>query len=1059
MRRPWHFVAFLFLALVLVLSACSSSEAPAQAQPTASVSASPTAPSAGPGAKTAQRPAKPGKKRPTPAGPPSGAKQQPPAGRLPAAGANQHPAGKPPAGPKQRPPAGKPPAQQGGNEAAASSQAQQRRPVAPPNSTPAPGTSSSTQIMTDSPLGVAFGPLQELQGRNVQSSLDGFMTYIHGLGIPRTKVSFYWSKLEPQPGQYDFHELDTYLDQLGPDDRALLNLFTDGWCTTSEEVNSRKGAPLRECPEGQTNCTKHCDEYYREFVTKVAEEVRDHAHGGIRYMQRDTEPASGRHFPADEPEAYVELQHIYYQAVKSVLPDMLVIGVNHNGNFSAHDMGEPLSADFFEYVLQHGKDDFDLLDIRLYGDMYAIQHRVEWFREHMKKYGYEKPIVSTEYGGVDPRTLHNGSTYVFQEQLKKIAADCRNQGGEPQPGCARKWAREHSEQVDPKLRPFFGIASDDEQAHYEQLHCYDIAQRSVMALSDGVQALWWWNLQSPGTDLIFGQMRLRTPDMQELPGYSCFQRFARLMGETASVKRIDVGNPEVYFFEVKKSDGSSMFVAWHREGKLDAYDAAAADPVNVSLPVPFSKAKVTDAMGDEKSMAVSGGKLKIALSNDPIFIEEGGQVSVPRPVVTPRPVPQPSPTPAPSARAQDLQVGLNFIRFYFEDDPHFQPDFIFRDFADLGAQAYRQFIKADLYWNIVEPQKGQWDFSKADAVIPNADFEPIVTLFANQFASPSPPWCNSPDEFQKTLGQDAIDYLEHVVDRYGPYVKYWEIGNEMGHWRAADPASDSKRGLPRCHPTDGFSPQEQGRFLAQAAAIIRQHDPDAVILLPGMGGISDYTLNDWLAGVIEGGGIDWFDIVNYHYYGPWQRYTKLRANLTRFLQDHGISDKPVWMTETGATSSATLTERTDYPNSPQTQAADVFRRLIQAWGSGDQLVLWHTYIGSEDKPNNSWREYGLRDADGSAKPALYSFRLLTKELVPFQSVTPVSADPRGLNVYRVETKSGAVKYVAWGSGSYAVPSGISRMTSVVPDSSGNFSWQNVTPGQTISLSGFPVLLK
>jgi len=91
-------------------------------------------------------------------------------------------------------------------------------------------------------------------------------------------------------------------------------------------------------------------------------------------------------------------------------------------------------------------------------------------------------------------------------------------------------------------------------------------------------------------------------------------------------------------------------------------------------------------------------------------------------------------------------------------------------------------------------------------------------------------------------------------------VKYWEIGNEMDHWRAADPtpaattqSKRSPRGLPPSYPLDGFSPQEQGAFFAQVADFIRARDPDAVIVMPGMGGLSDYTLNTWLAGVIEGG--------------------------------------------------------------------------------------------------------------------------------------------------------------------------------------------------------------
>jgi hypothetical protein len=290
-------------------------------------------------------------------------------------------------------------------------------------------------------------------------------------------------------------------------------------------------------------------------------------------------------------------------------------------------------------------------------------------------------------------------------------------------------------------------------------------------------------------------------------------------------------------------------------------------------------------------------------------------------------------------------------------------------------------------------------------------------------------------------------------------VKYWEIGNEMEHWRAADPDSDRSPGLPRCVPAGGFTPQEQGRFLAQVAQFIRQHDPDAVIVMPGMGGLDDYAINTWFAGVLEGGGTDWFDIVNYHYYSSWQKYPMLRAKLTKFMQGHGIADRPVWMTETGSTSSSTLTVRTDYPNSQESQAADVFRRLVQAWGAGDQLAIWHTYIGSEDRPNNNWREYGLREADGADKLALYSYRLLTHELIPFRQVATVSAAPRGLNVYRVETKDGAVRYVAWGNGSFTVPEGISKMTSVVPDESGHFPWKTVAPGQRVSLTDFPTLLK
>jgi hypothetical protein len=127
------------------------------------------------------------------------------------------------------------------------------------------------------------------------------------------------------------------------------------------------------------------------------------------------------------------------------------------------------------------------------------------------------------------------------------------------------------------------------------------------------------------------------------------------------------------------------------------------------------------------------------------------------------------------------------------------PDEIFGDLARLGATAYRQFVKADLLWDLVEPTDGQWTFSNADAVVPRAGFVPLPTLFAMQYASPTPPWETDPAKFRKTLGPEARRYLETVVRRYAPHVKYWELGNEMEHWRIADPGDG---GLARARRSD-----------------------------------------------------------------------------------------------------------------------------------------------------------------------------------------------------------------------------------------------------------------
>ncbi len=472
-----------------------------------------------------------------------------------------------------------------------------------------------TNPETFMPLGVAFG-----EG-NYPDKLQHLMSYIHDLGLHRTKVSFYWSELEPEPGKFDFERLDLYLDQLDASDQALVNLFTNGWCTHQDEEASRKGATLRECPNDSTPCEKSCEEYYLEFVKRVAQRVKERAHGGVKYFQRDTEPASGLHFPASKPEEYVELQKLFYSAVKAVLPSVTVIGVNHNGNFKAHDTGPPSSQEFFDYVLEHMRDYYDALDVRLYSDYQTIPHRVEWFRERMRRFGYEKPVLSTEHGGPDPRSLHDGEVYLFEELSRQLEDICPSESLEEFFQCANTWMHQHPDQLNPKLRAYLNLGTEEENDFREVIHCHDITQRNIVMLAEGIEATWWWNLRSPGKDPIFGQMRLRDDLLNELPGYACYKRLVQHMRGVVSVKRVDLDDENINLFQVDKQSEPPSFVAWYRNTALDPFDAAKAEPVSVKLPIPYQQVTVTDVFGHTETYTVKNGVLDIVLGDKPVFIE------------------------------------------------------------------------------------------------------------------------------------------------------------------------------------------------------------------------------------------------------------------------------------------------------------------------------------------------------------------------------------------------------------------------------------------------------
>jgi len=402
-----------------------------------------------------------------------------------------------------------------------------------------------------SPFGVAFG-----EG---SSNLDNFMDYIHDLGVRRTKVSFFWHKIEPKDDRYNWKK------------------------------------------------NEECKEKYREFIIDLVKR----ADGKITYWQRDTEPASARHYPADRFEEYVEAQKIFYEAVKSVQPDAVVIGVNANGNFKG---GEHASAEFFDYVIRYGKEYFDVLDIRLYQDKYDIPMRVEWFRERMKKYGYEKPIVCTEFGGPDPREFPEQFQSMF-EIIQPLYAS-----GNINEAVAKLESMREEGLVPPEMDMFLVNTSPELEEKRNRIHCRDLIQRHLIILSSDVKELWYWNLQSSGLHPIFGKMRLMDPEgWEKLSSYYCYQRMIHQIGNVKIVERVSTAKDNIYLFDLTMQDDGTKYVIWERRDMFHGEDQPATP---FELKIDWKKVKITDVFGNEEIKSTDKGVLSLDITDMPLYIEE-----------------------------------------------------------------------------------------------------------------------------------------------------------------------------------------------------------------------------------------------------------------------------------------------------------------------------------------------------------------------------------------------------------------------------------------------------
>lgn len=359
------------------------------------------------------------------------------------------------------------------------------------------------------------------------------------------------------------------------------------------------------------------------------------------------------------------------------------------------------------------------------------------------------------------------------------------------------------------------------------------------------------------------------------------------------------------------------------------------------------------------------------------------------------------------------QIGLNFIKTHGDPlmpDEIEQASWVLADLKRLGAQMSRQIVGSGMYWDQIEPNNNKWFFDPTIEYFESeSNLVNVGDLHALQYASATPPWS---EVWMEPGNEEHVDYLNNTVIRFKDHVEYWEPGNELSHWRryAEDPLTSGVLG-----PNDGeYTTVERSEFLQYVADFVHDNDPDGQVIYPGLSGVADYTLNE-LAITLENTDRGTFDVFSYHDYGPWWSLSKKYDQFYDVVAEY-VDEPRIWVTETGVTSDPTLTVRTSYPNSPEEQASDVWRRLVILYGAGAELVSWHTHVSSPPSPENMWRDYGLLSYAGIEKLAYYSYQLLTSKLIPFEEVEVISegdyGGETGVWAYRFKTLDGD-RYVIW----------------------------------------------
>ena len=456
------------------------------------------------------------------------------------------------------------------------------------------------------PLGVAWSPVYGFPPAKAET----FMPQARALGASFSRLTLYWSQIEPAQGVHRWDELDAYLAQLRSPEEAILTIAGASPWATRTKAWVFPSSPATDAGR------------YAAFVGEV---VR-HAKGRIRYFQAENEP-NNAFFWAGSADDYAARQRLFYQSVKAADPKAKVILGGSDGLFDPSDAdpfpGQDKDMAFVGQVLRAVGKSYDLFDLHLYGNPYTIPARVAAVRQMMRAAGIERPIIAAESSGP--------SFFEFKAN-RRWAGMLQGPAAGPQ---SVKALRTHAD-LPVETRMF--LNPDDAAATRQllRLQSEDLVARTLIALASGIERTAFFQLaRDPGEAdapniVLYGSMALlglpaADGTRPRLPLAERYQRLSASLHGTRGVTRLtQPGTPDLYVFRISRRGRSALTIAWRRP----AMPGQAASPVAVTLPRSGHAAlRAMTIEGDPAEARIDTAGIHLMVSDMPILIDADPDLS------------------------------------------------------------------------------------------------------------------------------------------------------------------------------------------------------------------------------------------------------------------------------------------------------------------------------------------------------------------------------------------------------------------------------------------------
>ncbi|MGL1901540.1 MAG: glycoside hydrolase family 5 protein, partial [Fibrobacterales bacterium] len=310
------------------------------------------------------------------------------------------------------------------------------------------------------------------------------------------------------------------------------------------------------------------------------------------------------------------------------------------------------------------------------------------------------------------------------------------------------------------------------------------------------------------------------------------------------------------------------------------------------------------------------------------------------------------------------------------------------------AAAGIKLIRMDIFWHIVEKEKGTYNWEAYDSLVAGCEQRGIQLLFILAYSN------ENYEEYGNSVWTHAgrvgwTDFAVAAVTRYKEKNIIWELWNEPNIYNFWAPNPDVNAYM---------------KLMDRAVPAIKAAHPDIVLL----GSATSHIDMNWHEDTFKQGFLNYIDAVSVHPYRAQDpetaqsEYDGLRSLIRQY---NGGNDKPVVSSEWGYSN----INWDNNPLSDHEQARRLVRIMLTNISKGVNLSIWYDWRNDGEDGGNREHNFGLVERDYTPKLAYYAYQTLNTVLNGYKFMKRIDSGTPG--VYYLKFGKGDDRiYAFWKEG-------------------------------------------